>query len=380
MRNKRLDIVRCLAIVMVILHHANIVPLFTKAGWVGVDLFFVLSGFLVSGLLYSEYKKRQAIGVCRFLIRRGLKIYPAFYVMLLATLAAQLLFWKHSVPLRPYLYEIFFVQNYHFGIWNHTWSLAVEEHFYVALALLLLVLSRSSAVETNPFGAIPRIFFIVAGTCLFLRIFTIWITPAGTIYTPWVMNLTHCRIDGLFFGVFLGYLYHFHPERLQAVLGSPVRRNLAIVVSAALLSCCIWFTRDDHFLLTFGLSFLYLGFGLVLMLALHVRDVLTGPAAAAAARIGTTCAAVGTYSYSIYLWHMMVINAIQIFLRKSPRMSVPGFALLAVYLFVSIALGICSARLIEFPVLRLRDRVFPAMRETTVKPAITSVTEGAVSA
>lgn len=142
MRNKRLDVLRCIAILLVIGHHAQTFPVWTRTGWVGVDLFFVLSGFLISGLLYSEYKKRQNISVGRFFIRRGLKIYPAFYFFLAATLAAQLLLYKGSVPLKPYLYEMLFIQNYHFAIWQHTWSLAVEEHFYIALALLLLALVR----------------------------------------------------------------------------------------------------------------------------------------------------------------------------------------------------------------------------------------------
>jgi peptidoglycan/LPS O-acetylase OafA/YrhL len=77
MRNKRLDVLRCIAVVIVIAHHANLYHVATKTGWVGVDLFFVLSGFLISGLLYSEYKTHRAIDIKRFFIRRGLKIYPA---------------------------------------------------------------------------------------------------------------------------------------------------------------------------------------------------------------------------------------------------------------------------------------------------------------
>jgi peptidoglycan/LPS O-acetylase OafA/YrhL len=57
--NKRLDILRCIAVVTVILHHSGESRFFTQAGWIGVDLFFVLSGFLISGLLFSEYKRRQ---------------------------------------------------------------------------------------------------------------------------------------------------------------------------------------------------------------------------------------------------------------------------------------------------------------------------------
>src|SRR5579862_6467579 len=84
-RNKRLDVLRCVAILAVIFRHTEIWALMRRVGWIGVDLFFVLSGFLISGLLFSEYKKRHAISLKQFFIRRGLKIYPAFYVFLLLT-------------------------------------------------------------------------------------------------------------------------------------------------------------------------------------------------------------------------------------------------------------------------------------------------------
>lgn len=359
MRNKRLDILRCVAILVVIGHHAGIYPIVTKVGWAGVDLFFVLSGFLISGLLYSEYKKRQTISVGRFLIRRGLKIYPAFYFFLLVTLAAQLLFFKASVPLRPYLYEIFFIQNYHFGIWFHTWSLAVEEHFYIAVALLLLALIRFSSRQANPFRLIPQLFVFVAIACVVLRVLTIELVPASIFRTPFVMNATHCRIDGLFFGVFLGYLYHFRPEVIEKLF-RPTQNRIAIgILTVAFLSTCYFFTRDDHFLLAFGLTFLYLGFGGLLVLSLETRNVLSRGAAAIAEKIGAVCAFIGMYSYSIYLWHFMFIMAVQISLKKFVHIQVPQAILFAFYILGSVALGIFFARLIEFPVLRFRDRLFP---------------------
>jgi peptidoglycan/LPS O-acetylase OafA/YrhL len=379
MRNKRLDILRCVAILLVIGHHAQTFPAWTRTGWVGVDLFFVLSGFLISGLLYSEYKKRQSISVGRFFVRRGLKIYPAFYVLLLATLAAQLLLFKGPVPLRPYLYEMFFIQNYHFGIWLHTWSLAVEEHFYIALALLMLALARFSRSRANPFQIIPGIFVFIAFTCFLLRVLTIWLIPPAAFRTPWVMNATHCRIDGLFFGVFIGYFYHFRPEVIPNLL-RPARNRIAIgILTAALLSTCWFSPRDDHFLLMFGLTFLYLGFGGLLVLTMEVQNVLSGATARIAERVGTGCAFVGMYSYSIYLWHDPLIAATQVSMRKFPQIHLPGLALFFFYLLGSIALGIVFARLIEFPVLRFRDRLFPRLQQPRDRtaPAFVSATDPA---
>ena len=111
MRIKRLDILRCAAILLVLFHHTAVLPSIAQMGFVGVDLFFVLSGFLISGLLYKEYLKRGQSVSTRFFVRRGLKIYPAFYVMLIDPFSAQLAAGKLS-GWGAYMREILFVQDY----------------------------------------------------------------------------------------------------------------------------------------------------------------------------------------------------------------------------------------------------------------------------
>ena len=378
MRIKRLDILRCAAVLLVITGHSGIFPLTTKVGWVGVDLFFVLSGFLISGLLYSEYKKRGDISFRRFFIRRGMKLYPAFYVLLLATYIGQLLFWHAPPqPLSSYLHEIFFIQNYRYGVWGHTWSLGVEEHFYIALAVLLLVLARYSSNREDPFNRIPQIFVGVAVTCLALRILTIAVMAQANDLTPHVMNPTHTRIDGLFFGVLLGYLYHFRPDTIRSICRPRVNRIAIVVLSAALLSTCFFFSRDDQFLLAFGLTFLYLGFGGLLILSLEVHNVLQGGVARVMEQVGTGCSYVGAHSYSIYLWHSAVLVYIPVFLRKVVHMQLPsGVAISGVYILGCCALGIAMANLIEFPVLKIRDRFFPRLRNSGIDSAVTKANEG----
>jgi peptidoglycan/LPS O-acetylase OafA/YrhL len=373
MRIKRLDILRCAAVLLVVASHARIFSLTTRVGWVGVDLFFVLSGFLISGLLFSEYKERGEISFWRFFVRRGMKIYPAFYVMLLATYVGQLLFWHFPPqPFSSYLREILFVQNYHFAIWSHTWSLAVEEHFYIALAVLLLLLARHSTNRKDPFRKVPLIFALVAGTCLTLRILTIALTPPSKFLTWQVMNLTHTRIDALFFGVLLGYFYHFHPKRLTDFCQPTYNRVVLGMFSVALLSSCYFFTRDDHFQLSFGLTFLYLGFGGLLILCLEVRDVLKGRVARVMRRIGSACAFVGAYSYSIYLWHVPFQVNVPVFLRKFAHLEGSGLTSIGFYVWGSCILGIVMTKLIELPVLRIRDRYFPRLQRSAVQstPAI----------
>src|ERR1039457_7574138 len=133
---------------------------FTRVGWAGVDLYFVLSGFLVSGLLFTGYQERRRIDVSRFYIRRGLKIWPALYALIATGLLINAVMPGHHLSTKGLVPELFFMQDYFHSIWGLTWSIAVEEHFYLCLPLLLLLLIRRDA--KRPFAALPLIFAAIA--------------------------------------------------------------------------------------------------------------------------------------------------------------------------------------------------------------------------
>lgn len=133
-----------------------------------MDLFFVLSGFLISGLLFQEYKNTGSINLKHFLIRLGLKIYPSYY--LLIAMAGTLALTLHSPTLRTQTFRsAVFAQG-------STWSLAVEEHFYLILSLLLLLLIAVRRTE-DPFRVIPALFVILVVVCFAFR----WYTLPATI-------------------------------------------------------------------------------------------------------------------------------------------------------------------------------------------------------
>jgi peptidoglycan/LPS O-acetylase OafA/YrhL len=368
MRDKRLDVLRCVAILLVLFHHSAVLPSISQMGYVGVDMFFVLSGFLISGLLYREYQKRGAISFKRFFIRRGLKIYPAFYVMLLVTFIVQLTAGKLS-GWGAYAREILFVQNYKPAIWLHCWSLGVEEHFYILLPILLLLLIRFSSNSSNPFRAIPRTFLVVAVVCFALRAATVHFTPPASYNGDTIAMPTHLRIDELFFGVLLGYLYSFHRERVDNLMRPTSNRLLIGLATIVLLSTSFIFPGTSRFYLVFGPTFLYLGFGGLLLLSLYVRGVLPPRFAGPLGKLGTAAAFVGLYSYSIYLWQgvfgLYTIRGLKQFFH----IQLAGFPFFAWYFFGCVAFGIVMARLIEFPVLRLRDRMFPALQQPPARPA-----------
>src|SRR5437016_8612267 len=169
-RNQWLDVLRGVAILLVLGRHSSYAYIRPWAiiGWSGVDLFFVLSGFLISGLLFSEYQQRGCIDVKQFWIRRGFKIYPSFYVLLMFT--AVLIWMKRGKLPMALLGDAFFLQGYAPHILEHGWSLAVEEHFYFVLPLVLLAMIRLSKHQANPFRWVPLVSVCLTTLCLYIRV------------------------------------------------------------------------------------------------------------------------------------------------------------------------------------------------------------------
>lgn len=370
MRNKRLDVLRCVAVLLVIILHGNISSLFARIGWTGVDLFFVLSGFLISGLLYSEYKKRRAINFKRFFIRRGLKIYPAFYVFLFVTGLISRIFLHASAPAAQYVHEIFFVQNYWHGVWDHTWTLGVEEQFYIFLPVLLLLLVKISSNRQEPFLTLPWIILLAGVSCVASRAASVYV---GIPNYDTAGGATHNRIDSLFFGVLLGYLYHFRPHVLEQLTRSAVNRLAIAGVSVLSLSSAYFWPRDTKVFSTFGFSLVYLGFGGVLLLSLYVHGLLPTNLTKLAEKIGNCLAYVGKYSYSIYLWHGPTNAWFPGLIRRILHFPTGHYGRFAVYFAGSFVIGITMSKLIEYPVLGLRDRLFPQGQIVAVAPEVEPV-------
>jgi peptidoglycan/LPS O-acetylase OafA/YrhL len=369
MRNKRLDVLRCVAVVGVIIHHGKISSFFLHMGWAGVDLFFVLSGFLISGLLFSEYKKRQSINFKRFFIRRGLKIYPAFYAFLLLTGVAEYVVFHTHAPLAHYLHDIFFIMNYEHGVWDHTWSLGVEEHFYIFLPIFLLLLVRYSSNRKDPFRILPWATLVIGIFCIISRAISVDI---GTPNFLMAYAATHCRMDALFFGVLLGYFYHFHPAALEEFMRPAINR-VGMALAAAILISFAWLPplhNGNRFEATIGFTFIYLGFGGVLLLALYVHGIVPKGIAWAAGKIGSVFAFAGVYSYSIYLWHGPTGAWFPGLVRRAIGFPTTAGGNFAVYFIGSFAIGIAMSKLIEYPILRLRDHLFPQPQVVAVAPNV----------
>jgi peptidoglycan/LPS O-acetylase OafA/YrhL len=358
-RLAHLDVLRAVAVLAVLASHMFVVPrdmnwavvatadFFKAHGGLGVDLFFVLSGFLVSGLLFREAHAHGSVDTKRFLIRRGLKIYPAFYVFLVITVLLRVN--RGSVfSAAELLGEGLFLQNYAPSVWTHTWSLAVEEHFYLLLVGLVFLLMRIRPAA--PFASLGTIFAAVAGVVIALRIATF------KLVVPFANKThafpTHLRLDALLFGVLLAHYYYSRPG-FGAFFA---RHRWAIGAASVVVLVASQSIPGDLWRYALGFSLVYVGFGGIVMIA-----VTTPPAAwrPIAVTVGAV-AAIGSFSYSIYLWHTAVKVFGALLLDKVAGPNVSYSFRCAYYLTSSLIVGVVMAKAVEFPVLRLRDRWFPS--------------------
>jgi peptidoglycan/LPS O-acetylase OafA/YrhL len=387
-----LDVVRGMAILLVLGAHVapvdwpaasphtwihDVLLLWQRIGVNGVPLFFVLSGFLIGGLLFHEYRQSGRIGVKRFYVRRAFKIWPPYILWLvcmypfvnllvlprLRDRGVELpyppdeLFWRLLWP------NFLHIQNYVLGnpdtTWvtyaAHTWSLAVEEHFYLLLPIVLFVVVKHSRRSGDrELVWVPRILVAAVLGSIVMRYGT-------EIFGAVVPHPTHLHLDGLGAGVLLAYVVHFRPGAIE-----PLRRwrwwlfalgVCTLVPTAYLRTPAAYYT---------GLVLLDAGaLALVLWAWFLSRGELSSRAdlvrGAVPAPLLVRCvAAIGVFSYSIYIWHVPFAQAVgwqagQL-INREPSV---GTYLLAVglYLVFAIGWGILMYRLVEAPALYLRRRL-----------------------
>jgi peptidoglycan/LPS O-acetylase OafA/YrhL len=362
----QLDLLRGIAILMVLGSHPVVkldeaglfLPLasiWSYVGWTGVNLFFVLSGFLVGGLLLAELQTTGKVNARRFMVRRMFKIWPSYYAYLIVMI---LVLTRVGVDLRILFPFFFHVQNYSNEIdviAPHTWSLAVEEHFYLLLPILLAVV-RSAGV----WGLLGMACFL---GCALSR---------GMSHVALPTVATHHNLDSLAFGVLLAYAYHFRPHEFKRFSGRPL-----LLVPAGLSLIVLGLTPRVHGSPAAGVVvpiLLYLGYGMILaaMIALPINH---GAAEWFFRSMPARCLLfVGIYSYSVYLWHIDIAYRLVDVLIKAEILggtnpSIRWAVLMSTYVAIAVGAGALFGRCIEMPALHLRDRLFPrqesSLRERT---------------
>jgi len=386
-RNLQLDILRGVAILLVFGRHLEmprpggpvgvVADAWFRIGWLGVDLFFVLSGFLIGGLLVAELQRHGKIDITRFLVRRGLKIYPAYfvflgYVALMPVLKALLKGGDAGAILTDKWHALWpnllFLQNY-IGTnpIGHTWTLAVEEHFYLLLPFALAALAVTGRIR----WLVPLCALMVP-VFLGFRILSVWTDNAFAVK----MSATHLRLEALLFGVGIRGVAQYFPERFQAARGW----RGSLVAAGVLLWLPNFFIQPDTALIrTVGLTATFLGSAAFLIAVYHTRAADFGRCRKLVSPIARLVGWIGVYSYAIYLWHVTAMGI----LGREIGGRLVGWAggptqlvwVLGTLLLCTGAVlaGAVASKAIEWPVLRLRDRFFPS--RSGALPATTAQTQ-----
>jgi len=321
-----------------------------RGGWVGVDLFFTLSGFLVSGLIYSEMRHLGSFRPGYFLVRRAFKIYPSFWFFLAVSVLGGLVLPLPKLTVSKILSEFFFVQNYFGGLWQHTWSLAVEEHFYLILTFMCWLFGNPNRVSGRQF--LPLALSSILIVCYGLRIAN---RPA-VVVEEWSLFPTHLRLDSLAAGALLAYAWHF--GKLKTLVKQGRWTLVSLAVGVILLAPPFFVpVKESPFIVTHGLTLNYIGSCLLILGMIGLN--LTGRFCAAISLLGSN-------SYNIYLWHIPAAGlSVSIARRLMPQAKILWVEY-CIYISAAIIVGIAMTRFIETPVLRLRDRIIPSRSRSAV--------------
>lgn len=366
-----LDTLRAAAIALVLVYHYQVVvsyqPTFGvlgNIGWIGVDLFFVLSGFLIGNQILAPFARSEAFSLKHFFARRLLRTLPNYYVILAAYLLVPALAEPNTASIWRFLS---FTQNIglHYGeTFTHSWSLCIEEQFYVVLPIaVMLIAGLTKSVRV---GWAAMIVAVVAGIAV--RGMAWWahgqnqMTPMD--YSAHIYYSSFARADELLFGVAIATLKNFHGELYQKL-----QRHGNLILVAGLLSAiviCALFLNyqivDNSYtfaISTYGYSALAASFALLTLAALSPNSWLNRIRIPGAEKFAL-------WSYAIYLAHKPVFKLLRVQMVQW-HIDINAPLGIAIIMFAGILAGWILYRLVESPFMALRQRWFPTNRAEDTK-------------
>jgi peptidoglycan/LPS O-acetylase OafA/YrhL len=357
-----LDLLRAIAILWVMLFHSWIVgglggPFQTVAdyGWMGVDLFFVLSGYLIGYQLLKPLSRGEPLHFVEFYRRRAYRILPVFLIVL--AIYAWFPDWREAPGMQPVWQFLTFTLNLlidyqHNQAFSHAWSLCVEEQFYLVFPAIAWLLTRKPSLKATLCVGVS---IVVAGMWLRAYASRHDLDYLETIYYP-----TYTRLDGLLAGVTLAAIQAYRPT----TWGWLQRHGSALSLAGlAVMGAAMWLCQDKTTFMGSVYGFPLLSFGIALLVA-------AGAGKQGVGRWHVPGAGwVAAMSYSLYLSHKLALHAVARWLAAHP--AVHGWAAFAIYAAAITALGAVLHYGVERPFLRLRDRRKTARTTATGQPDAT---------
>lgn len=340
---------RALAIALVFVYHYRLfahpgwVERVGAFGWTGVDLFFVLSGFLISRQLFRSLAMRGTFSLREFYFKRLLRIVPAYLVVLAAYFCLPSIHERESLP--PLWRFLSFTQNIGLdlrtsGTFSHAWSLCIEEQFYLVLPLVLLLFAR----RRRAIWILPLL--VASGLVVRALVFQNRVEDGFTWY-EWIYYPTWSRLDGLLMGIVLGAIYELRPTLRANVMANGTRR---LALAVALWFAAAWLFEDPQSMWASVVAFpsIAIVYGLLVAAALSPSSILS--------RSSRLTEWLATLSYALYLTHKATIHVTQAAFAKI-GLAADGGAMFVVCAAASLTVASVLHLAIERPFLRWRDRV-----------------------
>lgn len=350
-RRPGLDLIRATAILLVVFHHYRHMPgcpewlsWLSLRGYIGVDLFFVLSGWLIGGQLARQYHLTGQVEIFRFWTRRWFRTLPCYFAILAV-------FWHFDqIAVEDFPAFFFFLQNYITpGSWLISWSLCVEEHFYIVLPLLFLLLPLIVRSKVD-WWLIGLVLIFISPLMRYLALDQVLAVGYGTFIRNFY-GVTHLRLEGLAIGVGLAIIAEY---RTSTWLWIERHAGKLALAGATMVVVATWppqltgntaagAERMGFFPWVMGFFFVSIGTGTILPLA--NRLTLTGLWV-------KPVTILSEHAYTMYLVHEFCRDII---LHCFNRLSFSGYLTLAMGL--SLATAAALRFTVEVPGLKVRDRM-----------------------
>lgn len=354
---KNLDVLRFLAAYLIVLLHcffgwkaffghpapisspgiANKLELVVNNFSFGVDIFFLISGFLITFLLLSELETNGRVDVTRFYIRRAFRIWPLYFLLVLVAPLLTYFFYEQSPS---YLHQFLFAGN--FGVisegtksaaTDHLWSICIEEHFYLFCPLLIAFI---------PVKRIPQALLGVICLCILFRAY---VSFTDQNYGMIIYMHTLSRIDVLAMGSLFGYLFYYNKIKFDHAL--PARLMVYLLFIALFLTVSY---NECGTLFTASLKKYFF----VLFAAYWAGNFLFNPDARLAITKPGIFHYAGKVSYGIYMYNPVIIFLV---LKWFKEYSIQNYFLFFSLVHVALAITVfVSYRFIELPFLQLKEK------------------------
>ena len=354
-----LDHLRALAIILVFLSHYVLLSGqqpewlndISGFGWTGVDLFFVLSGFLISSQLFTQIKNGCIISFKQFFLKRFFRIIPAFLVTVLIYFCIPSFREKESLP--PLWRFLTFTQNFGLDLrenrtFSHCWSLCVEEHFYLLLPFTLIIFQKSKMIH-KAYWLLITLFILGFVTRFYSYNLYLPESLKESSWTYWykyVYYPTYNRLDGLLIGVTIAAINKFLPKIWNKF---SKYGNLFIFLGLVLLTFAYVLCKDQMTFNAsiFGFPLISISYGFLVLGALCPTTFLYKWNSKVTAYIATL-------SYAIYLTHKGIIH---ITFKLIPNLKNDSSLLFLICIVICLGFAYILNWAVEKPFMKLRNRM-----------------------